>query len=179
MMPKADYYSKWLRTLDQNREIIYHEFSSLSDIQLNYHVHIQKCSIVEILNNLVKIQNKVIPVIGSHMDKLERTSHRVPYQQGYFSGFVIRLTPGLKCKTGNEVLISCIGELTGELAGQSKKLENLLHLSAGFNINNRIIRYGYMNALRVSMGDMFELVTRCQQKHVILARRILMLQNLQ
>jgi hypothetical protein len=125
------------------------------------------------------MQKKVIPVIESHMDKLERTPHRVQYQPGFYSGFLIRLVPEMKCKTGNAVPVSCIGGLIGELAGQNKKLENLLHRSALYNINNRIIRYGYLKAVRLSMGDMFELVTNCQQKHVILARRILMLQNLE
>ncbi|HLO58476.1 MAG TPA: hypothetical protein VK179_07025 [Bacteroidales bacterium] len=178
MMLKGDYYSKWLRTLEKNREIIRCEFSSLSAVQLNYHVHIHNCSIVEILNNLVRIQNKVIPKIDGHMDKLEKTTFRVAYQPGYFSGFLIRLSPGLTCKTGNNVLISSIGELTGELSGQNMKLENLVHQSVQYNINNRIIRFGYMNIWRVSMGDLFDMVTKCQQKHIVLARRILMLQNL-
>jgi hypothetical protein len=161
--------------------MINREFSGLNNTRLNYTTHLYGCCIKEVLINLVWLNAQLIKQTEEAVLKLKKTDFFVAYRQGWRGKLVLKFASDVKCtKKNREQSGSDLGRsgIFTALDQQHQKIKQLLDFCIHSDVNTNVIPYGRWGLFKVSAGDMFEYMLTVQKQHFMLARRILMLQDL-
>ena len=155
--------------------MIKREFSILRDGELNRTVHIHKCTINEMLINLMLFNDRMIEMIGKAMLRVKPDKYS-EYRRGLTALILLQLSRKVK---GRPVKISLqVPVLFHRLQLQQQEIKKLITGCMKINLNKKKVNFIPMGIFRISIGDAIEYLLLCQNHYLVMARQILMLQNL-
>lgn len=171
----------WVERTDRNFLLITREFSRLNITRLTYTSQLYGCGIKEVLIHLLLLHSSFIMQMEEGMRKTQKTRFPESYRQRWSGKIILKFRvnrPWDKEITKHPHKNFSKPEIFSMLDQQHQKIKELLSFYGHSDVNKKIIRLGRRGLFRMSAGDMFEYVLAVQDKHLMLARRILMLQDL-
>lgn len=171
----------WLERTDRNINMINREFSGLNNTRLNDTTHMQGYSIMDILMTMTLKNHHFIQLLEQALQRLPHNLAAKSYKMGWAWRILFRFLPGLPMKKRSARLLSGDikkADLFLRLNDQYQKIADLILLHEKSDMNKSIVPFGKGGLLKISTGDFIEYMLAVQEKHLMYARRILMLQDL-
>lgn len=171
----------WIADSDRIICLINSEFYHLSEIQLNYSVHVHRCNINQIMQHLVKFNAQLIAAVESAIPKANASGLKQEYKPGHLAKFMFRHAEFTRCNRRDSNRNQHYPGSQDEsiftiLVKQHNTLKELIALCKQRDINKSLVPFGPSGIFRLSIGETLEYLFICQKNHFRLARRILMLQ---
>jgi len=156
------------------------DISKLNEKQLNYSPHIKRCSIRQIMEHLVKLNNSLISAIEQAVSTMKTGGMQADYKRGGLAKMAIRHAEHIHCYRGesgqdHEYIDSQDENIFLILVKQQNKLKELIALCEQADINKKVIPFWFFGLLKLSIGETLEYLFICQKSHFRLAKQIMML----
>lgn len=167
----GNWIDKWKNEADRNLRIILEEFGQLNADQLNYSSHIYRCSIIEIMSNLSKVNDGIIAPLEIRRHYETRIRE---FRISRTRMMLLEYSRNHRCRKGQSTghpadVFELLKYQQHQLKIQIDKLNN-----ADLNCRLRTLRL--FRIVKLTVGESIEYLLNCQWQHITQARRILMLQ---
>lgn len=174
--------TQWLTETERVIQMIRQDFTGLSESQLSYTVHVNRCNIWQIMIHVANYNARLYAGIVNALPRVQTIGTQQEYKPDWVEKLIFERVPLTRCIarkiSGQAAPIDSlqIDLIFQEILDQQYKLKELIEKCKTLDINKRVVPFWLFGLIRLSLAGAIDNLILNQKHQFIKARHILMLQ---